>query len=246
MRISDAVAKELEHRILDGSLKSSDRLPGERDVAVELGVSRPLLRDAIQKLVSKGLLSTRHGGGTYVTDGLVASFVDPRQEMLREHPAMQTDLLEFRRILKTHAAFLAAERATDADIERLDAAFALFNTYYANHDVVRSIDADVAFHQAIGEGSHSVLVGHLTVSLLRVIHDHLSSNIEHLHARPSRCQALQSQQRAIWQAIRQYKPEEAAEAARQHIEFVEQSVADTAKEQQRRGRNPRGRAESVT
>ena len=245
MRITDVVAKELEQRILDGALRPGYRLPGERDFAVELGVSRPSLRDAIQKLVNKGLLSTRHGGGTYVTDKLEACFVDPWLEMLNAHPSIQTDLLEFRHMLESHAAFLAAERATDADIARLDAAFALLDAQYANNDVTRSIDADVAFHQAIAEASHNVLIGHLTASLLRVIHGHISNNIGHLHARPERWQALQSQHRAIWQAIREYRPDEAAEAARRHVDFVRQSMADAAKEQERRDRALRRRTELV-
>src|SRR5512135_112555 len=90
-RLADVVAGDLEARILEGSLKPGDQLPSERRLAVELGVSRPSLREAIQKLVSKGLLSTRHGGGTMVTDRMQAAFADPWQEMLHGHPALQAD-----------------------------------------------------------------------------------------------------------------------------------------------------------
>ena len=63
-RISDAVAAKLERRILEGSLKPGDRLSPERELAAELGVSRPSLREAIQKLASKGMVQSRQGGGT--------------------------------------------------------------------------------------------------------------------------------------------------------------------------------------
>ena len=233
-RIADTVATELEARILEGSLKPGDRLPAERELAVELGVSRPSLREAIQKLVSKGLLTTRHGGGTTVTDRLEAPFVDPWQQMLDGHPTLQSDLLEFRHMLEAQAAYLAAERATDADIERLDAAVAALDEVYASNDLAACIDTDVAFHQAIAEAAHNVLIGHLTASLLRVIHGHISRNLGHLHARPPRWAQLQSQHHAIWHAIREHKPEAAASAARDHIEFVRQSMADTEREQERR------------
>ena len=49
-RLSDTVARQLEQRILEGALKAGDRLPAERDFSLELGVSRPCLREAIQKL----------------------------------------------------------------------------------------------------------------------------------------------------------------------------------------------------
>src|SRR5664279_2747973 len=124
IRLADTVAGELEKRILEGSLKPGDLLPSERDLATELGVSRPSLREAIQKLVSKGLLTTRHGFGTRVTDQLEAHFVDPWQAMLKGHPMLHRDLLEFRQMLEGQAAYLAAERALDVDIQRLDAVYA--------------------------------------------------------------------------------------------------------------------------
>lgn len=233
-RIADTIAGELENRILEGSLKPGDRLASERDLAVELGVSRPSLREAIQKLVSKGLLTTRHGGGTTVTDRLEAPFVDPWQQMLDGHPTLQADLLEFRHMLEAQAAYLAAERATDADIERLDAAVTALDAVYASNDLSACIDTDVAFHQAIAEAAHNVLIGHLTASLLRVIHGHISRNLEHLHVRPQRWDQLQTQHHAIWRAIREHRPEDAARAAQDHIEFVRQSMADTAREEERR------------
>lgn len=233
-RIADVVAQELETRILEGSLKPGDRLPSERDLALELSVSRPSLREAIQKMVAKGLLRTRHGGGTYVTDQLEAPFVDPWQAMLSGHPMLQSDLLEFRQMLESQAAYLAAERATKVDLELLESRFNDLEAIYASHNLTGCIDTDVAFHQAVAEAAHNVLIGHLTASLFRVIHGHISANLEHLYARPPRWDQLTAQHRAIWFAIRDHRPEEAAQAASNHIEFVRQSMADNAKEEKRR------------
>ena len=233
-RLSDTVAGELEKRLLEGSLKPGDRLPAERELAVELGVSRPSLREAIQKLVSKGLLSTRHGGGTRVTDRLEAHFTDPWQDMLQGHPPLQSDLLEFRQMLEGEAAGLAAERATDADLARLDAAHSALVESYGKDDLQRGIAADVAFHQAIAEAAHNVLIGHLSASLMKVLHAHVSRNITHLHARPQRWVKLEAQHRAIWEAVRTHQPEAAARAARHHIQFVRASMADHEQAEERR------------
>ena len=242
LRIADVVAKELETHILEGSLKPGDRLPSERDLSADMGVSRPSLREALQKLVSKGLLMTRHGGGTFVTDRLEAPFVDPWQDMLKGHPTLQRDLLEFRHMLEAQAAQLAAARATDVDLERIDAAFAALQASYETDDLPASIAADVAFHQAVAEAAHNVLIVHLTASLLRVIHGHVSSNLEYLHARPRQWDQLKAQHQAIWQAIREHKPDHAARAARAHIEFVQQSIAETAQAEERRNSALRRRA----
>ena len=234
VRLADTIAQQLEQRILEGSLKPGDRLPPEREFALELGVSRPSLREAMQKLVSKGLLSTRHGGGTFVTDQLEAHFVDPWQDMLKSQPLLHRDLLEFRQMLETQAATLAAERATDIDIQRLDAAYAALDAAYTQGDLSACVGADVAFHQAIAEASHNLLIGHLTAGLMRVIHGHVSNNLTHLHTRPQRWGQLQTQHRAIWQAVREHQPAQAAAAAAEHIEFVRQHIEDNARDEERR------------
>lgn len=233
-RLADTVASELETRILDGSLKPGDFLPSERELAIELGVSRPPIREAIQKLASKGLLTTRHGLGTRVTDRLEAHFVDPWQDMLKGHPLLQRDLLEFRQMLEGQAAYLAAERALDIDIQRLDAVYAELCTAYDSGDLQACIDRDVDFHQAIAEAAHNVLIGHLTASLMRVIHGHISSNLGFLQAQPARLESLKAQHHAIWQAIRQHQPDVAAHAARGHIDFVRQTMSDNALDEERR------------
>ena len=234
VRLADSVAAELEKRILEGALKPGDRLPSERTLASELGVSRPSLREAIQRLVSKGLLSTRHGGGTHVTDRLEAHFTNPWQDMVKGHPQLHHDLLEFRQMLESEAARLAADRATDLDVKRLDAMHAKLDEAYAGKDMAACIDADVSFHQVIAEAAHNVLIGHLTASLMRVIHGHVSNNLAHLHERPPRWEQLKTQHRAIWQAVREHRPQDAARAARAHIEFVRQSIDETARDEERR------------
>ena len=235
-RLADTIAGELEKRILEGSLKAGDRLQPERELALDFGVSRPSLREAMQKMVSKGLLTTRHGGGTYVTDRLDAHFVDPWQDMLKGHPLLHRDLLEFRQMLEGQAAALAAERATEADMTQLDAAFAALEIAYAGDDVSACIDTDVAFHQAIAEAAHNLLISHLTASLMRVIHGHVASNLAHLHVQPQRWGQLQAQHGAIWQAIRGRQPAQAAAAAGEHIEFVRQSIEDKALDEERETR----------
>ncbi len=245
IRIADAVAKDLELRILEGSLKPGDRLPAERVLAVEFSVSRPTLREAIQKLVSKGLLSTRHGGGTVVTDQLEATFADPWQEMLKAHPLLQSDMLEFRHMLEGEAALLAAERATDADIARIDAAFKSLEAAYDSDDMQACIDHDVAFHQAIAEASHNAMIGHLSASLMRVVHGHVSDNLVHLHDTPKHWAQIRAQHKAIWEAVRAHDSENSKRGACEHITFVRLSMEDAAKIEGRRHTAIRRLGESI-
>jgi GntR family transcriptional repressor for pyruvate dehydrogenase complex len=226
VRLSDSVAAELEKRILEGALRTGDRLPAERELALELGVSRPSLREAIQKLVSKGLLSTKHGGGTHVTNRLEAPFTNPWREMLEGHPPLQGDLLEFRQMLEGETASLAAKRATALDIKRLDTAHAALAEAFLRDDLQACIKADAYFHQVIAEAAHNALLGHLSASLLKVLEGSVATNLELLRANPKRWGKLVTQHRSIWQAIRRRQANAAGSAARDHIHFVRESMSE--------------------
>ena len=234
VRLADSVVTEIEKQILDGALRPGDRIPSERQLAQDFGVSRPSIREAIQKLVAKGLLVTRHGGGTTVTDKLDAPFVEPWQDMVKDHPLLHRDILEVREMLEGQAAELAAQRATDVDIARLDHAFAELEAAYSHKDLEKAIAADVAFHQAIAEASHNVLMGHLTASLMRVIHEHVSNNLKHAHTRPAQWEQLRSQHRAIWKAIKSNKADKANTAAKEHSAYIRESIENDALDEHRR------------
>ncbi len=233
-RISDAVASTLERRILEGSLKSGDRLPPERELAIELGVSRPSLREAIQKLASKGMVTSRQGGGTYVTDALESTFFDPWQDMMGSYPNLREDMLEFRRMLEGQAAEWAAERATDADLLRLDQTFMALQSSFESDDTAKRSDADIAFHQAVGDAAHNVLLGHLSAALLRLMHDNIRLNLGELKMVPAASRLLMSQHAAIHSAVRERKPQAARSAAETHIDFVRETLAQTLRSVARR------------
>src|SRR5574343_1753602 len=199
-RISDVVASTLERRILEGSLKSGDRLPPERELAAELGVSRPSLREAIQKLASKGMVTSRQGGGTYVTDALESTFFDPWQDMLGSYPNRREDMLEFRRMLEGQAAEWAAERATEADLQRLDKAYSALMAAFESDNTVQRSEADIAFHQAIGDAAHNVLIGHLSGALLNLMQDNIRLNLGELKSVPAANRLLIGQHESIYQS----------------------------------------------
>ncbi|WP_300339910.1 FCD domain-containing protein [Accumulibacter sp.] len=238
-RIPDAIAHQLETRILEGSLKPGDRLPAERELAVELGVSRPSLREAIKKLVSRELLISRHGGGTYVTDRLEATFIDPWQQLLEQHPLLQDDVLEFRYLLEASAAELAAQRATDADLRRLDEVYGRLDAAYLGDDRSAQVAADVAFHLTIAESAHNALFGHVVASVLRLLHEHVRRSLREIAVSPETGRQLMAQHLTIRDAIRSRQPAAARLAAQTHIGFVRQRLSEAAASEQRQQRSLR-------
>ncbi|MRT18698.1 FadR family transcriptional regulator, partial [Vitellibacter sp. q18] len=94
------------------------------------------------------------------------------------------------------------ERATDADLRRLDQTFATLRAAFDSDDTERRSEADIAFHQAIGDAAHNVLIGHLSGALLRLMHDNIRLNLGELKSVPAASRLLMTQHEAIYRAVR--------------------------------------------
>lgn len=145
------VLHEVGERILCGEFAPGENLPSETALSDQLQVSRPVLREAIKVLAAKGLVDSRPKIGTRVKpredwnmldpDILAWGFASPQAEQYA------VALSEMRRILEPAAAALAAHRATDAQIERISAAYD--GMAAAAEDSEESIFHDLRFHQGI-------------------------------------------------------------------------------------------------
>ncbi|HEY0274782.1 MAG TPA: GntR family transcriptional regulator, partial [Paenirhodobacter sp.] len=111
---AQVVASHIEALILEGSLVPGEQLRSERDLAAQLAVSRPTLRDGLKLLVDKGLLRPGSGRGLEVAP-LGTSMTDPLIALLAAHGEVADDYLEFRDIVECSAAAYAAVRANDID-----------------------------------------------------------------------------------------------------------------------------------
>ena len=233
-RLSDTVAHQLEQRILEGALKAGDRLPAERELALELGVSRPSLREAIQKLASRGLLYSRQGGGTYVADQLKASLANPWADMLEAHPALSEDLLEFRAVLEGQCAEWAASRATPADLEQLNQALqsAVDAVNALSAELVAS--ADRVFHQALAESAHNAFAAHMMSVVQGLLAQEVLFNLGELISVPVASRMLVDQWTAIVDAVRQQNPSAARQAAATHAGFFRETLSQAQRAQARR------------
>jgi len=238
-RLSDQIVQRLETLMLEGSFKPGDRLPPERQLAEQLGVSRPSLREAIQKLTARGLISARQGGGTYVTSRLDSGFADPWKEMLGTHPELHRDVLEFRRMLEGTVAQMAAERATEADLDRIAALFAQLEAAHQQGRLDLTSEVDVQFHQALADAAHNALFTHLSNSLLTMLQTHVHDNIANLFAVGTVSGQLLDQHRAVWLAVKSRQGAAARAAAEAHIDFIDQTLTALREASVRRERSLR-------
>ncbi|MDH4762591.1 MULTISPECIES: FCD domain-containing protein [Pseudomonas] len=229
-RLSDDIVKHLEALIAEGSLRPGERLPAERVLAERFGVSRPSLREAIQKLIARGLLLSRQGGGTYVTEALNSAFTDPLLPLLESREETRRDLLEFRHTLESACAYYAAQRATEPDLARLTLAWERLEDCYRRRETLtreEEGEADAAFHLAIAEASHNAVYLHSIRSLFELLRHHMVTNIGGMQAqRGETRERLLEQHRSLYQAIVAGEAETAREAASRHLGYVREVLEE--------------------
>jgi len=232
-KISDVIMQQLETMILEGTLKPGQRLPPERELARQFEVSRPSLREAMQKLAARGLLNSRQGGGTFVAEEIGASLSDPLLELFRTHPESQYDLLEFRHALEGVSAYYAALRSTAADKAEIQARFDALQQFHEQKSFDREVAADVDFHLAIAAATHNVVLLHMMRALFTLLRQHIWDNLEQIYPKHDMRGRIHDQHYLLLQAILAGDPEAARQAAHDHLAYVEEVLLEQGREQTR-------------
>ncbi|NSZ18728.1 FCD domain-containing protein [Agrobacterium vitis] len=217
----------IEAMIAERKLSPGDRLPPERSLAAELDVSRSRLREAIQQLISRGIVVSRRGGGTFVAIENAAQSLEralkPLLPMVQGEAGYWRDVMEIRKSLDTDAAYYAALRATDLDKERMTVAFAAMSAAEGGNPQSQA-RADAAFHMAIAEASHNVVLRQIVAGLSELLQHSIAQSLMQFYRQPDLGPALERQHGLILDTILAGQPDEARKAAADHLAFVEENL----------------------
>jgi len=158
-RLSDQVAQQLAAEIQAGRLAPGARLPPETALVRQFQVSRTVVREAVSRLNSLGLVAARQGSGVFVSAHLPYAPLNFEAHHARSREAVM-QMAEVRRALEAEVAALAAERRTAADVKRLkQCVAALEKAVKAGGD---GVEEDLRFHRAIADAAHNpFLIGTL-------------------------------------------------------------------------------------
>lgn len=229
--LGDEVYEALERLILTGELESGVRLPSEGDLCTRFEVSRPVVRRALERLRNKGLVQSRKGSGSFVSNDAVdiPTHVGPEEQL-----SSILGALEFRLSVEPEAAYYAAIRRSAADLETMSAALEDFRTLEVSAARSR---VDLAFHQAIARGARN---DHYARAL-----DILSYDIDlgvtiarHLSrlGQAERHTAIFGEHERIYLAIEAQDPTAARTAMVEHLERSRLRVTSRGQEILRRAR----------
>ena len=205
--VVDDILGQLKGLIRQNRFGDGRRLPSERDLATQLGVSRPSVREALRTLELMGVVDTRHGSGTQVADSGLNVLQAPFEFLLALDRPTIAHLHETRTLLEIHLAGRAAERRSDSDLAAMEAAL---RDMRAKPGVT---EPDHRFHQAVAVAAHNSILLRIMTSLSRSIYEMMDAGWPGVHD-PKSGYTLHE---PIFQAIRRRNARQAARAMDQHM-----------------------------
>lgn len=228
-RLAELISREIEERIVQGDLRPGDALPPERELARQLAVSRPSLREALLNLRSRGIISVRRNSGYTIGEATSPSLTDPLLRLMQNHPKAVSDVLELRQGLETLTAALAALRATPSDIKRMETTLENTEAAHRSGDAAAAAEWDARFHVAIADATHNVALVHVMRGLFTVMRENVRRAREAIFQRSATENPLHSQHRALVEAIRAGDPEAAVHAAEEHLAYIRHGITESTK-----------------
>jgi len=228
-RASTDVIAQIREAIMSGRYAAGDRLPTEREMAKQFGVSRVTIRDALRAVEASGLVEIRVGGqgGPYVRSPDPAVLADSLRTHLHLQGTTFAELAEARLAIETTAARLAAERATEEDLLAMRAAI---DEAAGEGSAVASVD----FHVALVRASHNSAL----LTMFLATRSVLSQAFDTLHAhQPDMATVAHDVHLELYRLIAAHDADGAARKMREHLyEFAER-----AERSARAARSPRRR-----
>ncbi|MGC5325918.1 FadR/GntR family transcriptional regulator [Brevibacillus sp. SYSU BS000544] len=218
----EEVADFLKEQILSGAYQTGDRLPSIREMSEQLGVGQSTIREAIGSLKTIGLVSIRHGEGTFVT-------AFNRQDILNMFDAFRpinnediSYLLELRKIIETGAVRLAAERRTEEHLQTMQSALTEMEQALREGKVAH--DADWRFHYTIANASQNPFLESVMRSMSETMEKIIKAGLDKLHATKENPKRFYEQHLDIYDAISDQNTKRAEEAMIYHLLDAEKGI----------------------
>ena len=217
-RLYEQITEQIQSRIMAGELRPGDKLPPERELAEQFGVSRTAVREAVKALHEKGLIEVRPGKGTFITN-----ITDSTSEVMRGSLDLivnvglangLADLVQVRALLEPGIAAIAAEMATAENIQAMQKAVDTMDAALGDADVF--VEADLEFHRALAKATQNSLI----TILLDPIIDLLREQRKRIFLVDGGPERGQYHHKRILEAVATHNPVAAREAMAVHLQQV--------------------------
>lgn len=213
----DRVVSFLREQLVSGQLKTGDRLLPERDLATALGVSRPVIREALRALATLGALEIRRGFGTVVREPNFTALSDYFGLVLAQQAGAVDDVMQARIAIERQAIRLACSRALTQDMDKLTQALHAIKETIG--DPVQGGAADFHFHTMIVGAAHSPALSSVYAAVAKLLQQSHTERRRIIASVPGVDTYLVDHHEAIMQAIQRKNASEADALLAEHFEI---------------------------
>lgn len=214
-KVSELVLEELKKMIKSGEIPPDSKLPTEKELTERFGVSRVPIREALSVLEASGIIESKQGGGNWLKEVHLANMFETAQFEMVDIKQVH-DLLEMRTIIESEAAYLAAHRHQQADIEKLKECLDTFKEVM-NDEWSVGYEADYQFHRTVVKAAYNPFLTKTMENLsdlhLRALKFSLEKNLGWAAKRKEVC--LEHEE--IYEAIKRGDAEAARAAVAGHL-----------------------------
>ncbi|MFW6266129.1 MAG: FadR/GntR family transcriptional regulator [Halanaerobiales bacterium] len=221
-KIYEQVIDQIRELIYEGELKKGDKLPSERELKEQLNVSRASIREAFSALEMIGLIESRPGEGTFIRDNTDKNLLKPLSLILLLQENVAEELVELRRVLEVDCVRLAAKRATEEELDKMNKY--LDDLANSSGFETESIESDKNFHYTIASASKNKVLYYVMVSISEAMDFHIKNTRTKLVSRQSTMENFVKQHRKIFAAIKSSDDKKAMEEMDNHLTYVEKLI----------------------
>ncbi len=225
-KISEEIVNQLKHLIQTGYYPQDSKLPSEKELAAQFGVSRVSIREALSILAAAKIIEIRHGEGSFVQNINLGMYLPPLAVSLVASPDQVLHLIEVRMALEISAARFAASRASSADLLEMESAC---DGYLAETEAGMIGEAsDLRFHLAIANATYNPVFAKIMGPLVDLIREGMRYTLGKNVGNLARMKEVYSEHINILTAIKRKNPKEAEEAMEAHLTLVRRKVVQLA------------------
>jgi GntR family transcriptional regulator, transcriptional repressor for pyruvate dehydrogenase complex len=219
LQSADQVVRHVAELIERGELKPGHRLPPERELAENLGVSRPTVRAGLHALAAMGVTESRQGAGTFITEGPPRLGAGPLSFLAALHGFTRDQIFEARKVLEVGAAGLAAERGLSDRLAPM--AEEVTGMFASLTEPQTFLVHDVRFHRAVAAASANPVLTALVEMVSSLVYETRRVSVE----RALDLKESAEMHRRIYQAIRDRDPERARAEMTRHLDLARMAQA---------------------
>ena len=212
-RVSEEIFRQLYNMINNHAYKPGDQLPSERELAEQFAVSRASVREAVKTLETMGLIesSVGSGGGNFVKEVTIETMISPFASFLGNKKNLLIEMMEYRLVLETEIARLAATRRTEEDLSKIENSIHEMRREVASGKL--GLEGDNMFHESVALATHNQVFAHMQEFAKTLLVKTRESSLS-VKGIPEK--GIKHHQ-SIFEAIKEGNAEEAASRMRNHI-----------------------------